>query len=92
MRALTIVNALIWGALSWSGWDGLASISAQKVEGYPNHAQTEYYLYIPLGMLALTIAGYALSRFGKARYVAWAIEILLLVAVFPFLLPYGGGV
>jgi hypothetical protein len=56
------------------------------------YAQTEYYLYIPIGMVVLTIAGYVLSRFSKARYVAWAIEILLLVAVFPFLLPYSGGV
>jgi hypothetical protein len=55
MRALTTINALIWGALSWSGWHGLAS-------------------------------------FRKVKSVAMIFEILLLVAVFPFLLPHGGGV
>ena len=92
MRALTIINTLIWGALSWLGWDGLAIISAQRVGGYPNHGQTEYYLYIPFGMFGLTIAGFVLSRFHNVRYAALILEILLLVAVFPFLLPYGGGV
>jgi hypothetical protein len=92
MRALTTINALIWGALSWSGWHGLASISAQSVGGYPNPEQKEYYLYLPLVMVTLTIAGFVLSQFRKVRVVAMIFEILLLVAVLPFLLPYGGGV
>jgi uncharacterized protein involved in cysteine biosynthesis len=92
MQVATIINVLIWSALVWTGWDGLANVVAQRVEGYPNHAQTVYYLYIPLGMVAVTLAGYALSRVGKARYIALIIEILVLVAVLPYLLPYGGGV
>jgi hypothetical protein len=92
MRVLVIANTVIWAALSWLGWDGLISISAQKVEGYPNHGLTQFYLYIPLGMLVLAVAGYFIPRFGRVRYFALTVEALLLVTVVPFLALYGGGV
>jgi hypothetical protein len=51
-----------------------------------------YYLYFPIGMVALALSAYALSRISKLRYVGLGIEALLLFVFVPFVLGYTGGV
>jgi hypothetical protein len=91
MRVITIVNVLVWSAWTWVGWNALANVAAEKLAAYPNHRQMEYYLYFPIAMVVLTAAGYALSRFSKAKSVALLVEILVLAMVFPFFFGYTGG-
>jgi len=89
---LMALNGLVWGGLSWMGWDGIKSIEAQHAAGYPHAGQIGYYLAIPLLMLPAALLPGALL--GQTKWSAganlWC--SLTLLAVFPYLLPYGGGV
>ena len=89
---LLALNGLVWGGLSWAGWDGIKYIESQHAAGHPNSGQIGYYLAIPLLMLSLSLVPTALLSQTK-----WCIAGniwcgLTLIAVFPYLLPYGGGV
>jgi len=90
--ALMVLNGFVWGGLSWMGWDGIKSIEAQHVLGYPNTGQIGYYLALPLVMLTASLVPGALL--GQTRWYAAANAwcTLTLIAIFPYLLPYGGGV
>lgn len=89
---LMALNAFVWGGLSWAGWDGVRSIEAQHVAGYPNSGQIGYYLAAPLVMLTVSLVPGAL--FGQTKRSAGANLWcgLTLIAVIPYLFPYGGGV
>ena len=45
---LPAINGLVWGGLSWMGWDGIKYIESQHAAGYPSSGQIGYYLTVPL--------------------------------------------
>jgi hypothetical protein len=89
---LMALNGLVWGGLSWMGWGAMKDVLAQHVVGAPNSGQIGYYLVFPLVMLTVSLLPGALL--GQTRWSAvangWC--SLTLVAVFPYLLPYTGGI
>ena len=89
---LMVLNAFVWGSLSWMGWDGIKSIESQHVTGYPNTGQIGYYLASPLIMLSVSLLPMAFLSQTKWLAAANLWGALTLILVFPYLLPYGGGV
>jgi hypothetical protein len=88
MRVLTGINALLWGAFTWIGGDLLSRLTLRSIPGFPTHGQITYYLYFPIGMLALALAAFGLSKVKNIRYVGVGIEILVLVVLAPFTIPF----
>jgi len=86
------VNALIWSGLSWLGWGLLRGVENQHVANYSNRGQFIYYLAFPLLMTTCALALYAAARYTRFREAALFGQTLVFVAVFPFLVGYGGGV
>jgi len=89
---LPAINGLVWGGLSWMGWDGIKYIESQHAAGYPNSGQIGYYLAIPLVMLSVSLVPGAFLSQTKWSFVGSIWCGLTLIAVFPYLLPYAGGV
>jgi NADH:ubiquinone oxidoreductase subunit H len=89
---LMSLNGVAWGGLARLGWDGIKTIELQHAAGYPNTGQVGYYLVIPLLMLTVSLVPSAFL--GQTRWSGlsnvWG--GLTLIAVFPYLIPYGGGV
>ena len=92
MRILAGINVAVWGALVWVGWSLLAGITAQHVAGFPGRGQTLYYLWVPSAVTVTALAAFVVAKYRQLRLAAMVVEVALLLAVFPFLLAYGGGV
>jgi len=92
MPIVTWMNVLAWGTFVWIGRGLLANVAAQNISGYPNHGQSVYYLYIPAGMVLMALAAYAITRKRPLKSVALVAEILVLIALLPFVFFYTGGV
>jgi hypothetical protein len=86
------LNAFVWGGLSWMGWGGIQYVESQHAVGYPNTGQIGYYLVIPLMMLSASLVPAALLGQTKWSAAANLWLSLTLIAAFPYLLPYTGGV
>ena len=90
---LPIVLALLaWGYFSLRGFDAMADIAAQGVPGYPNSGQRQLYLHIPLAMTGVALLLLAGSFRRGLAGATGCLAALLLIALFPYLLVYGGGV
>ena len=89
---LPVTNGLVWGGLSWMGWDGIQYIESQHAAGYPSSGQIGYYLTVPLITLILSLVPGILLSQTKWSWMGNIWCGLTLIAVFPYLLPYGGGV
>ena len=92
MRALTVVNTLLWCGFTWLGFDLSDGVVAQHVAGYPNAGQIAYYIQFPIAMAACAVAAFLFARFNRFRGTALMIEILVLLVVLPFIFGYTGGV
>ena len=57
---LMALNGLVWGDLSWHGWNGIKYIESQHATGYPTSGQIGYYLAFPLLMLSISLVPGAL--------------------------------
>lgn len=91
-RLVLLISASLWGALALMGWDGIRSIADQQVAGYPNAGQIRYYLHMPLAAFALSAALLGLTWLRRWGGALSAIGALLILLIFPYLLPYTGGV
>ena len=91
-RLLLLIGGLLWGALALMGWGGIQSIAAQHAPGYPNAGQIHYYVLIPLAASALSFALLGATWFGRFVGALSAAGLLLILLIFPYLLPYTGGV
>ena len=89
---LMVLNCLVRGGLSWIGWDGIKYVESQHIAGYPNAGQIGYYLVTPLLMLTASLLPGALLGQTKWSTAVSFWSALTLIAVLPYLLPYGGGV
>jgi hypothetical protein len=89
---LPAINALVWGALSWMGWEGIKFIESQHTAGYPNLGQIGYYLATPLVMLIVALVPGALLSQTKWSVLGNVWSSFALIAAVPYFLLYGGGV
>lgn len=72
---------LLWG---WFALSGLYS-------DFSNAAQAEYYRWLPLAMVGLSVALILLSRLNALKIAVQILATLLLLALLPYLLFYTGG-
>ena len=101
MRAaniLTIVVGGLWLALFVMGRGLAYGVYDQRVLGYPNSGQIDYYVLFPICMVAgLMLIAWACNVFHRPSSKLWS-SILLTCSVlsfgmlFLYLLPYSGGV
>jgi hypothetical protein len=70
----------------------MKNVMSQLVVGYPNSGQVGYYLVFPLVMLTASLVPGALLGQTKWSIGANIWCSLTLIAVFPYMLPYTGGV
>jgi hypothetical protein len=89
---LPAINGLVWSGLSWMGWNGIKAVESQHAAGYPSPGQIGYYLAIPLVMLTISLVPSALLSQTKWSVLGNVWCGLTLIAVVPYLLPYGSGV
>ena len=91
-RVATAISLLIWGYFALMGFDAMSDIAAQHVPGYPNSAQRNYYLYIPLAMAAVSFALAAFAWGEKKRTPIGCAGLAAIGAWFVYIIPYTGGV
>lgn len=90
-RVIAILAILaLWALLLWVGLDLSAGVQARHIPGAPSIEQIEYYVGIPVVACLLGLTGAALSLKRKSP-VTPVIGLLLLVALLPYIIPYGGG-
>jgi len=101
MRAaniLTILDGCLWLALFVMGRGLAYGVYDQRVLGYPNSDQIDYYILFPICMVAgLMLIAWACNVFHRPPSKLWS-SILLTCGflsfgtLFFYLLPYTGGV
>lgn len=94
MRKANIIAAIttaLWFGLFYMGRSGIYGIYAHGEGVYPNSGQIDYYMVFPVCVAAaLMLSAWVCNSFRAAQPLA-AISILALVALFPYLLIYTGG-
>jgi uncharacterized protein involved in cysteine biosynthesis len=89
---LPTLNGLVWGGLSWMGWDLIRTVESQHVPGFPSSGQILFYIIIPLAMLSVALVPAAFlsqTRWAALGNVWSALTLFLLL---PYLYHYGGGI
>jgi len=73
---------LIWALVCFCGISLLQGVAAQKVSGYPNQGQINWYVLFPAVMAVLDVLLIVLARSLPLllRVIAFAIQLLLLPA------------
>jgi len=92
MKILAAINTVIWGGLVFSGVRIIRSVLEQNVEGSPNSGQLTYYLIVPAVMAFVVIGAYLLARFLRLKRLMLLIQVGVLLAFFPYILFYTGGI
>ncbi len=92
INLVSLIDTVIWGFFSFTGFSLLAGVIAQHVPGYPNVDQIAYYVVLPCALLffslGILLTSMKIDLHPLAELLAW----LLLVGFIPFILPYTGGV
>ena len=88
MRVLVAVNALLWGGIAWFSFDFLQRSQTWAMTGLQIAAQAAYFLYVPLLLFLTTFACLAVWKFTRFRRAALIAQIVILVLVLPYALPY----
>jgi hypothetical protein len=89
---LSAVSILVWAGMTWLGAHLIRGVVAQHVTGYPDPVQITYYIRVPAIMLGCAIVAGLAALCTTYTRTARTVQVLLLIALFPFLLPYTGGV
>lgn len=87
-----MVVTAIWMSLALSGYGLVDSVTAQRVAGYPNEGQINYYIIFPNIMAATASCAGICIWFGRFNALAYTALVLAFAALFPYLLGYTGGV
>ena len=85
------VAVFLWAALLYSGVKISSGAASQGVDGLPSREQLALYVWIPAAMV---LCGLVLTVVGK-RIAIWLflpIYFVLIAALFPVFLLFGGGV
>jgi len=90
-RIAASFTSLIWGFLTYMGYEVISGVVQQHAPGYPTTGQRHYYVHFPLIMLILSVGSLLLARrMPVALFVTiWLLQICIIL---PFLFAYGGGV
>ena len=96
MRAGNIAAGIavaIWFALALGGRDVLHRVAGRAVLGYPNIAQIDFVLALPLLMvIAVLTCAWICNAFGRWAWALGLLSGLSLAALIPYLLVYVRGV
>jgi hypothetical protein len=92
VRVLLGINIVVWGYFSWAGIDWMRYAAGQHTPGYPNSTWVTLYVGIPVTVLLLSFAIFALGRYSRFKRIAIGLQIVTIVIVLPFLGLYSGGV
>ncbi|MCK9193519.1 MAG: hypothetical protein M0P19_06555 [Nevskia sp.] len=86
-----IIAMAIWVSFVIMGYQGIQSVAMQNVQGYPNDGQIRFYIVLP-SIVATAVALSAICFwFNRLKALARAIQVFSLVALFPYLFFYTGG-
>jgi len=95
---LTFIVGCLWLALFVTGRGLAYGVYSQRVLGYPNAGQIDYYILFPICVVAiLMLIAWACNVFYRPPARLWS-SILLVCSIlsfgtlFLYLLPYTGGV
>jgi hypothetical protein len=91
--ALVLAAAALWSLILVMGFAGIDGVRSQNVPGYPSDDQLRYYIYIPIGILALVGITWALSvRFRLLKALLTVVAVAALLSLPSYLYYYTGGV
>ena len=88
---LPALNGIVWGGLAWMGWGGIKHVQSQHVPGYPNFGQIQFYVIFPLAMVSIALIPATLLSQTKWAVIGNIWSVVTLLAVFPYLFFYTGG-
>jgi hypothetical protein len=92
-RVLALTAAVLWSLVLIVGFAGIDGVRSQNVLGYPSQGQLRYYVYFPVGVLALVLGVWAASfRYRHLRLAAGPVAVGALVCLPCYLVYYTGGV
>lgn len=90
---LTLPAAVLWALVLVVGFAGIDGVRSQNVPGYPSDDQLRYYIYLPMGVLALVVSTWALSRRHRLlKPLAGVVALVSLLCLPYYLQYYTGGV
>jgi hypothetical protein len=89
---LLMASVTVWGGFVWIGRDLLQGVEAKHTAGYPNTEQLRYYFITPLVMLFTAVLPPIILWRTRWEMFGTLWLVLTLFAVFPYILPYSGGV
>jgi len=96
MRAaniLTCISALAWFGMFLVGLEGTNGVINQRVPGYPAKGQIDFYIVRPAITVMIVLASaWVLNSLRRWPWLLVFISAGSLLALFPFLLVYTGGV
>jgi hypothetical protein len=87
---LPALNGVVWGGLVWMGFEGEKAVEARM--GGVSLAQLQFYVIFPLLMLIVSLVPAALLSQTKWASIGNIWSVLTLLAVFPYLFGYTGGI
>jgi uncharacterized membrane protein YwzB len=86
-----IIAMAIWVSFVIMGYQGIQSVVTQNVQGYPNVGQIRFYIILP-SIVATAVACSAICFwFNRLKILARTVQVFSLVALFPYLFFYTGG-
>jgi hypothetical protein len=87
------VAIALWFALALLGREGLNGVVAQQAPGYPNMGQINLYIVWPLFVVtALLSCAWLCNSFRRWPWLLGLASALSLLAIFPYLMFWGGGI
>jgi len=96
MRAANVyaeIVGAIWLGLIWLGWGLIEGVHAQHVPGFPNSSQITYYVCIPIAVVTgLALVAIISNRLIRTPVLLNLVSTGVLIFLFPYMLPYSGGV
>lgn len=91
--ALVLTAMVLWSLILVMGFSGIDGVRSQNVAGYPSYDQLRYYIYIPIGVLALVGITWTLStRFRLLKALPTLVAVAALLCLPSYLYYYTGGV
>ena len=89
---VSALNVGLWIALFFAGLNGLKGIKEQHATGFPNQGQVMYYEILPVIMTLIGIS-YPVFMWSRGKEnLGVGLSLIMILAILPYLLFYGGGV
>jgi hypothetical protein len=89
----TAIAAILWLALFYMGRGLTYGVYAHGPGVFPNSGQFDYYVLFPICMAAgLMLVAWVTNALGRGFRVLLTFSACAILFLFPYLLPYTGGV